>query len=50
MDSLSEKIGTIEGDFQKKLKSLRAHIDFLSHFEDYFNKKKQRRDSIFKIQ
>lgn len=43
---LSGKITNIESEFQKKLKTLRAHIDFLSHFEDYFNKKKERKQLL----
>lgn len=40
LDILAEKINSIEGDFHKKLKTLRSHVDFLSHFEDYFRNKR----------
>jgi hypothetical protein len=39
LDQLTERINLIEGDFHKKLKTIRSHVDFLSHFEDYFRKK-----------
>lgn len=39
LDVLSDHINIIEGDFNKKLKSLKSHVDFLSHFEDYFKRK-----------
>lgn len=39
LDILSDHINIIETDFNKKLKSLKSHVDFLSHFEEYFKRK-----------